>query len=294
MAKSASKEDTESLIKGIDSLSVSERERTARIEIEAMEQEERIIALEAKREMLEKRRVERENSMTTTRGREIQDGGPLVAPTISTASRVDGHSRYGECRSRRRSRSRRHRRNSSDSRSRSSSSTRRKRSKWSLRRFVVGGKDIKKLNAYELIGASARWCLECDGLTARDYRAFLEHINFISVRAMHDAYKDTAHTQYDAAVRKEAELMGFAAFGQANNGMSVIHYGSENMRPKKPLSGPSSQTSRKVGGFEKGGRRSCFRWNREGGCPKQEEDCGFGHHCSRCGKAHTRIKCTRD
>ena len=38
---------------------------------------------------------------------------------------------------------------------------------------------------------------------------------------------DSAHTEYDAAVRHLAETEGFAAFG------SVIPYGTQNMRQKQ-------------------------------------------------------------
>lgn len=292
MAKSTKESDT--ICSAMEDMSVSaERERNIQFEIDAMEREERLLALEAKRELLERRRAER---MTHHEGAgRFQDGGDAPKPTVTT--REDGYSHYGESRSRQRMRGHRHHRSSSGSASRSSSSTRRKRSKWAIRRFVVGGKDVKKLNAYELMGASIRWCLDCEDLSIKDHRAFLEHLNFISVRAMHDSYKDTAHIQYDAAVRKEAEYKGFAAFSQANNGASVIHYGSENMRQKKAGVQGAGQSSRRSGGLgvEKAGKRNCFRWNREGGCDKGEDECGFGHWCAKCGsKAHNRVKCTRD
>ena len=58
----------------------------------------------------------------------------------------------------------------------------------------------KCLNAYELIGASIRWFLSIEGLNMNDVRAFLEHIEFLSVRAMHDDFKDSTHVEYDLAV----------------------------------------------------------------------------------------------
>ena len=71
----------------------------------------------------------------------------------------------------------------------------------------------KRLKKYELIGASVRWVLDIEGLTISDYKSFLQHIEFLSIRAMHDHFKDSAHTEYDTAVRSLAETEGFTAFG---------------------------------------------------------------------------------
>ena len=98
------------------------------------------------------------------------------------------HSDYGRHRSRHRSRWRHHRSSSSSSRSRSSS--RRCRQKWAIQKYTIERKEVRKLNAYELIGASIKWALDIEGLTVKDYRSFLEVIGFISFRAMHDHFKD--------------------------------------------------------------------------------------------------------
>ena len=163
-------------------------------------------------------------------------GAYATGTTGAAALSVDGdvgHSNYGRARSRQRSRCRRHRHTSSGSESRSSSSTRRKCSKWSLKRYMVSGKDVKKLNCYELITASIRWCLDIEGLTVADFRAFLAHLNFMSSRARNDDFKDSAHVDYDKDIRKLAEIDGFAAFDPKNTGLSIFHYGTQNMRPKK-------------------------------------------------------------
>ena len=153
---------------------------------------------------------------------------------------------------------------------------------------------MRKLNAYELIGASVLWCLDIAELTVADLRAFLDHIYFIAIRAMHDDFKDAAHVEYDAAIRKLAEAHGFAAFSKLYNGASVIHYGAQNMRTKRQ-GGAVSTIARRTGGFTHEGKRSCYRWNKESGCAKSEESCGFGHWCSKCGsKGHTRVKCSKD
>ena len=58
------------------------------------------------------------------------------------------------------------------------------------------------MNAHELVMALIRWCLYIKDLSVIDYRAFLEHIYFISIcsnRLMHDDFKDAA---YYAAIRK--------------------------------------------------------------------------------------------
>ena len=267
----------------------------AQAEIEEMEREERVDILEAKRDQLEKRRADRRSRDAGIPPVEagIQDGGASFAPKAPTGVAVSGHSAYGTARARRHSRSRRCHRSPSGSRSRSSSTERRRRSKWTLKRYTVGSKDVKKLNAYELLGAAISWCMDIPDLTTKDYHAFLEHLRFIAIRAMHDDFKDSAHVEYDTAIRKIAETWGFAAFSSAHNGMSVIHYGAQNMRTKK-LANPAGG-GRRTGGHTQDGKRSCFIWNKESGCPKSEEACGFGHWCSKCGsKSHKRARCSKD
>ena len=295
MAKSATRDDSDGITASIQAMSLEEQERVTLAEIEEMEREERVALLMEKKDILEKRRADRRNRETgIPHGDvEIQDGGPSFAPKTSTGVAVSGHSAYGTARARRHSRSRRCHRTPSGSRSRSSSAERRRRSKWSLKRFTISSKEVKKLNAYELLGAAISWCLDIPDLTTKDYHALLEHLRFIAIRAMHDDFKDSAHVEYDTAVRKAAETWGFAAFSSAHNGMSVIHYGAQNMRTKKPVTTVGG--GRRTGGHTQDGKRSCFIWNKEGGCPKSEESCGFGHWCSKCGsKSHKRARCSKD
>ena len=63
-----------------------------------------------------------------------------------------------------------------------------------------------------------------------DAKAFLEHIEFISVQAMHDDFKDSTHIEYDTAIRRLAESLGFEAFSQSHSGISVKYYGAQNMK----------------------------------------------------------------
>ena len=62
-------------------------------------------------------------------------------------------------------------------------------------------------------------------MTVADYRALLEHIAFISNRAMTVDYKDN-----DRAICREAESVGLVAFTKAYTGVSVMHYGAQQMR----------------------------------------------------------------
>ena len=77
------------------------------------------------------------------------------------------------------------------------------------------------------------WCLDIKGLTVKDLRAFLEHINFLSSRARNDDFKDWAQVDYDKDIQKLAEVDGFTTFGSKNTGISMFHYGTQNMRHKK-------------------------------------------------------------
>ena len=93
-----------------------------------------------------------------------------------TEGQAGEHSDYG----RHQTRGRRHRSLSSSSRSRSSN--RGHRRKWSIQKYTVARKEVRKLNTYELI-------VDIEGLTVMDSRSFLEQ----SICAMHDHIKDSAH-----------------------------------------------------------------------------------------------------
>ena len=274
----------------MQSLSMEERVRAAQAEVRDMELEEQLADLDERREALRRRRADRE-----TRGGSGKDQTIAVPPKEENRPREqipEGYSGHG--RSRQQSRGRRCRRHcDSDSRSRSSSSTRRRRSKWSLKKFTVAGKEVKRLNPHELIAASTLWLAGQENLTCKDMLAMFEHIHFLSVRAMTDDFRDAAHVAYDTAIRKKAEVLGFSAFTEAHTGASVIHYGQQQLKVKKGTTG--SGTSRKSGTQSGSSRRTCFHWNKEAGCSKSEENCGFSHSCGKCGsKSHKQSKCSRD
>ena len=146
------------------------------------------------------------------------------------------------------------------------------------------------MNAYR---ASIRWFLDIDNLTLSDHRAFLQHLDVLTVRAMHEHFRDSAHIEYDLAIRRLAETQGFAAFGSENNGISVTYYGAQNIRPKSTK--PNQNSIRSPNEHMKDRKRPCFRWNKDYGCTRSEEDCGFGHWCAKCGsKNHKKLTCTKD
>ena len=127
----------------------------------------------------------------------------------------------------------------------------------------------------------------------RDHRAFLEHLDFLTVHAMHDHFKDAAHTEYDLAIRRLAETQGFAAFGKENNGISVTYYGAQNMHLKSAKTVPTS--TKQPSEYLKDGKHPCFCWNKEYRCMCSKEDCGFAHWCAKWrSKSHKRLVCTKD
>ena len=67
------------------------------------------------------------------------------------------------------------------------------------------------------------WASGIKELTIADHRALLDHINFLANREMHNDFVDQAHTEYDEAVRKLEEEIGFAAFAKENRRLSVIY-----------------------------------------------------------------------
>ena len=106
---------------------------------------------------------------------------------------------------------------------------------------------MRKLNAHELIAASTLWCLDIQGLTVVDYHSFLEHINFISIRARDDYFRDSAHVDYVMAVRNVAEYAGFAAFAKGNDTESVVYYAAQNAKIRKVTAGSFGSTRRPTG-----------------------------------------------
>ena len=100
-----------------------------------------------------------------------------------------------------------------------------------------------------------------------DVKAFLEHLEFISVRAMHNDFINSTHVEYDMAIRKLVESIGFEAFSQKYTGMSVKHYGAQNMHMSK------NSYSKHFNERLSDQRKTCFFWNKEFGCPNTEEEC---------------------
>ena len=165
-----------------------------------MELEERVVDLEAKRDAMKWRHEEQPRCGRYDDGEEerrsrLQKYGTVGTADMAALSSEEAeprHSDYGCSRLRRRSRTQHHCQTSSGSGSRSTRAQRRC-SKWSIKCYTVSGKVDRKLNCYELITASIRWCLDIEGLTVKDLWTFLEHINFLSSGARNDDFKDSAH-----------------------------------------------------------------------------------------------------
>lgn len=293
--ENGSRESSPEIGDRMSTLTLEEQAISLAKEIEEMELEERVQELQERRESMKRRRQGRQPGTevlaraTTPVREEWPTDATAGATMVPVTANKDEHSGYG-VKPRQRSRTRRRRRTASESRSRSSSSTRRLRSKWSLRRYTVLGKEVKKMNCYELVTASIRWILDIQGVTVKDFRAFLEHICFMSSRARQNDFHDSTHVEYDKDVRKLAEIEGFAAFGSSNTGMSMFHYGMHNMRPKKQVGNVKKGST-----YTKEGKSGCYRWNKEGGCARTDENCNFGHWCLKCGsKSHKKNTCTKD
>ena len=304
MAKSSGKEDMSSVTEKVGSLSLAERRKIAARDIEELELEAEVTDMEERRERLIAARERRRRN----RPKEGQDGGESHDGWVDTGApdpsldsckeasagandtcnetKSAGHSTYGRSRRRSRDRRRRHRSSSGSS---SRSASRRRKSKWALKKYTIAGKEVRKLNCYELVGATTLWALGVKELTIMDARAVLEHINFLVNRAMHNDFLDTAHIEYDLSIRTLAEEMGFAAFSNANQRASVVFYGSQNMRSRQTVSKVGGGVRRTTSGQAK---RACYAWNSDLGCSRSDEECRFSHVCSKCGqKGHKRQKC---
>ena len=279
-------------------LTREERERRAKEGIAELEAEMRVTELEDKFEALKMEQDRRRGLRAAVK----QDGGraEMAIPAQNQPSSIVPwgarsepqqrsevqYTTLGRSRTRTREEEARKPRERSDS-----SATRKRRSKWSLKNYTIGGREVRKLNGYELLGATTLWCLDIPDLSGPDYRAILQHINFICNRARDDHFKDCAHVEYDNAIRKLAEIDGFAAFTRLYSGESIVHYGTQNSRPggRAKVGSVAGTRKRSPGGPAKG---ACYAWNGEAGCTRSEEECRFTHICSKCGsKGHKRYKC---
>lgn len=295
MAKSIKDETVE---QSMAQLSLIEKRRIYEKEIEEMQMEEEVAALEKQRNKLKKRKEIREREEKSAKG-SAGAGAIAILPEKpytgigkegstdeeTEEEKEEGYSMFG--RERRKTKDTRRRRRHSSSSSRSSS--RRRRGKWSLKRFTLAKKDVTKLNCHELICASTAWVLKVPELSLKDCRAMFEHLNFLSYRAMHGEYLDSAHIAYDQDVRTNAEEIGFAAFARKNQAGSVMHYSSENMKGAKKGTSRTTIPRRMTGLSTRG---ACYAWNGEQGCHRSDNDCRYSHVCSRCGgKGHKRPSC---
>ena len=95
------------------------------------------------------------------------------------------------------------------------------------------GKDVRWLNPHKLIAASCLWSLDIQELTRAEYRAFIEHVSFISIHAKDDYFKDSAHVDYVLSVHRSVEYAGFGTCSKLFDGESVVHYGAQNTKARK-------------------------------------------------------------
>ena len=295
MAGTCEKDDIREEYDSTTTMSLEDRENRARKGIEELEAELRVTDLEERFEALKIEKERRRARRVTG----FQDGVQTQLPAL-TQPPSEGAKCWGavgtsgeeEYTTLSRSRLRTKEEETGRLRARSdSSATRRRRSKWSLKNYTIGGKEVRKLNAYELLGATMLWCSDIPDLSTYDYRAMIQHMNFICNRARDDHFKDCAHVEYDSAIRKLAEREGFAAFSRRNAGESIVHYGTQNSRPvtKQKATALAGARRRSPGGP---GRGACYAWNGEAGCTRSEDECRFTHICSKCGsKSHRRYKC---
>lgn len=293
--------DLEASAKDTSEMSLLERRERVAKEVKALLIEDELADLEEQRNKLLLKREKRQSAAS----RKKQDGADAIVeatgatdgdeseigasqPYVDAAfvgSSEDGFCNYGMDVGRSRPSTRRRRTSSSSSTSRSAS--RRRRSKWNLKRFTVGKRDVGKLNCYELLAATGKWALGIKEMGVKDYRVLLEHMVFLALRARTNEYFDSAHTDYDLSIRTLAEEIGFAAFSSANRGSSVLFYSALQIKGRKSGSG-----SYHSGRASSNTKRPCYAWNSDQGCSRGEDACRFAHVCAKCnGKGHKRQTC---
>ena len=79
--------------------------------------------------------------------------------------------------------------------------------------------------------------------------------------------------------------------------LGLQYYAFEYMR--KPGGGQAMDSAKSQSGtkhlFIWDGKKSCFSFNREEECTRDEKTCNFGQWCSKCsGRSHIQGKCYKD
>lgn len=277
-----------------------ERERREMLRAESVDRtrrESRLLIEGTERTRHEARRLaesiaemEKEKQLAVLKARQAALAEEMAALRVDNGRRGRSRSASGE---RRRHRRRRYS-SSSSSGERTPSRERRIRSKWSLKRFTEDRKEVKKLNANEVIEATCAWLADKDNLCVEEVLGVVKHIGYMAGKAKADRYTDSAHARFDIAVRKRAAKHGFAAFSAENSEASLKYYALEYMKERKSGgAGKGGGAAKQL--FTRDGKRPCFGFNKEGGCSRDEKTCSYGHWCSKCGsRAHKRTSCYKD
>lgn len=99
----------------------------------------------------------------------------------------------------------------------------RRKCKWAFNK-CVSEENLRKASCYELISTMAEWVLDRKDMSVQDYQAVFEHVSFLTELAKYNEFNDIAHIDYDLAIQRLALKQGFAAFGMANQRVSVRFY----------------------------------------------------------------------
>ena len=107
-------------------------------------------------------------------------------------------------------------------------------------------------------------------------------IGYIAGKAKLRWFIDTAHINYDLAIRKLAVSDGYKVFTAGNTELALKYYAFENMKKSTSTNIYTRPGAAHQKLFVHDGKKPCFGHNKEG-CSRDEKTCNYGHWCSHCG-----------
>ena len=160
-----------------------------------------------------------------------------------------------------------------------------KKSKFSIEKFTVNEKSVKKLSIFELLHAALMWGVKRAvkvGMTVKDLEGYMGHIAYMTMHATTGNYTEEAYRGYDRAVREKVKEKGIKCFKMGDQEISLLHFNLDNSRSSrdirklhKPISGQLRYTD--TGRV----RGACYGFNyNKDGCVRK--NCEWEHRCIKC------------
>lgn len=159
----------------------------------------------------------------------------------------------------------------------------RREPRFSQQQFALEGEGINSFQAVVLVGVRLARQLCSNN---EEVGPVLQHLEFISKKALMGSYRHEAFISYDRAVRGRAELEGTEAFSKIATEEVATSFCAENLSNSFKGQGGKTQSQAK-----KRPVKYCRAYN-ESSCTFK--NCVFNHVCMACNvPGHGKIDCTR-